>query len=439
LRHYVLALGRGDEGGADGEYFDVSAAVREVIAGVHVKLAKAADGSEEHQAAAAELVEKEAESAKLALQLWWWFGGGGWFETLLAAWMRARGTGRRRRSKRVAQEEEGEFAVLEALARRAATAAPKVHAQFVSAALAAEGMIDVDGTLGVDNNVKQLPGQAGGNADEKDEDEKEDEEEEEDAAEGAEEAAETAGEEGGGVARRCWRMLLALDASRGGGDGKVNGGGDGDGGRSELLRQAAAGAAAAVHVVLDLDPGGGRDDARALLAALARAPVPRELPAAAHACALANHASNLAAAEVAAPDKRMETRMDLVDVNCERALKEKPDMSSKSAAELRAREVKLATKDLEEWHKSGRGKTVKKWREWLRSHPAAGRAASHGAAARATDYWRAVLRLVAAGVDPCCGDSDGAGAWPAALMLLRSAEVGLGRYILYPVEARVDS
>jgi hypothetical protein len=56
--------------------------------------------------------------------------------------------------------------------------------------------------------------------------------------------------------------MLAMDGSRGGGDGR----------RRELLREAAAaGAAAAVHAMLDA--GAGRDDARALLAALARAPV----------------------------------------------------------------------------------------------------------------------------------------------------------------------
>jgi hypothetical protein len=71
-------------------------------------------------------------------------GGGGWFETLLAAWMRARGIGRRRRSKRAAQEEEGELDVLEALVRRAAAAAPAEHARFMRAALAAEAAQSVE-------------------------------------------------------------------------------------------------------------------------------------------------------------------------------------------------------------------------------------------------------------------------------------------------------
>ena len=238
----------------------------------------------------------------------------------------------------------------------------------------------------------------------------------EDEADEANEAAETASEEEDGVARRCWRVLLDVDAFNGNSDG------DGDGGRLELLRAAAAaGAAAPLHVLLDA--GAGRHDARALLAALARAPVPRALPAAAYACALANHAANHADAEVAAAFKHMETRMHQVDLKCKRALKASPDMSARDAARLRDREVDPAKREVEAWGRGGREEMLLKWEAWRRAHPAAERAAHFAIGARATDYWRAVVRLVAAGVDPAAGDADGAEASPAAVMLLRPDEV----------------
>jgi hypothetical protein len=245
--------------------------------------------------------------------------------------MRARGTGRRLRDKRRAgEEEEGELAVLKALARRAAVEDPAEHARFLHAALAVEAAHGADG----DQDNKKVPPAARADGAVKDGDDEEDENDE--AEEGAEEAVEE-----DGIARRCWRALLA---SGGGGE------------RSEqLLAAAAAGAVAAVaavHVMLDLGGGGGGgrdDDACDLLAALARAPVPRALPAAAHACALANRATagNPAAAE---------------------------------------RATRLA------------------------------------AAARQTDFWQLITRLVTI-ADPVCGDADGADASPVAVLFLRPAEI----------------
>jgi len=325
-------------------------------------------------------------------------GGGGsiWFETLLAAWMRARGTGRRRREKRTRQEEDGALEVWEALARRAATAAPREHVRFVRAALSIEAALSANRPLVDDTKI--LPVRA------------------EENAEGTTVEEE---QEVRGVARQCWRALVALDASLGGGDSR----------RSQLLRKAAQeGAAAAVHAMLDA--GAGRDDAQALLVALARASVPWELPAAAHACAVANHAANRPAAEVAAAGHRRQTRVRQAEVLYKRALAADPNTSVKDTVRRFEREVgeanqelEVAKWELEKWHDAGLEQEQQKWEDRRRAHPGARTAEKHAAAARGTEYWRAVLRLVAAGGDPTVGDVDGADASSAAAMLLRPAEV----------------